>query len=382
MYSSHASIDSPSGIRDHLLHGSEDLNIGSVIDRGLEFLASRQLPRGNFGCYVAKSKGFDNVSMSDQLPEVDVAFSRDHQLLFPALIVGHSLLFLRDRPAAAKMLDKILELVQSCRRQGDLWNHSLPSHTFFKMLPDDVDDTSLALSFIRDMGKKVPVHHAVLLANRDDRGLFHTFVTFRARWRNSFGYWMACLRALRHPVHAILFWRSGMIDAYDIAPALNANVLYYLGYGSQMKPVIRDIIRMVRDGSEVRDNGLWYRDRYVIHHFISRNFRNGIIEFSVISDQIVDRILADLRPDGSFNGSAQDTAHAICILLDFGIRHDCLVRAAEWLASVQHTDGSWVRQAYYYGCYHDMIAAWGSEEMTTAICLEALARFNQQFNAE
>lgn len=352
-----------------------------VIDRGLEFLISCQLPRGNFGCYVAKSKGYDNVLVSDKIPGVVVEFSRDHQLLFPALIIGHSLLFLRERAPAAKMLDRILQLVRSCRRQGDLWNHSLPGHTFFKMLPDDVDDTAMALAFMRDMGMDIPAKHPVLMANRDDRGLFHTFVTFRFRWRSSWSYWMACARALRYPMHAVLFRRSGMIHPYDTAPALNANVLYYLGNGPAMQPIINEIIRMVIDGSEVKDNALWYRDPYVIFHFISRNFRNGIEAFGVLSDHMVRRLLADQRPDGSFNGSAQDTAHAISIFLDLGIRHDCLVAAASWLLDNQSSDGSWGRQAYYYGCYHDMIAAWGSEEMTAALCLEAVSRFYSTYSS-
>ncbi len=355
-----------------------DFDAARCIDRGLEFLASRQLPRGNFGCYVAKSKGFDNVSMSDQLPGVDVAFSRDHQLLFPALIVGHSLLFLRDRPAAAKMLDKILELVQSCRRQGDLWNHSLPSHTFFKMLPDDLDDTAMALSFLRDMGRVVSAAHPVMMANRDAWGLFHTFVTFRFRWRASIPYWMACARALRYPMHAWMFRRSGMIDPFDVSPSVNANILYHLGIGPDTKPVVKELIRMVNERSELADDGLWYRNRYVVHHFISRNYRKGVTELGEIAPLIVQRMLEDLMPDGSFNGCAQDTAHAICILLDFGIDHPCLHDAAAWLCRAQQSDGSWSRHAYYYGCHFDIIAAWGSEEMTTAICLEAIFRHSTQ----
>lgn len=349
-----------------------------VTQRGLEFLLSRQLPEGNFGCFVAKSRGFDNVQMQHDISGVGVEFTRDQQLLFPALIIGHSLLFLRDHERASKVLERIVALVVSCRRQGDVWNHSLPGHDYFKMLPDDVDDTSMALSFLRDMGRATPLHHPVLMANRDDRGFFHTFVTFRPRIRFSLSYWMVCARALRYPLHTFLFRRSGMIDPFDVAPALNANVLYYLGKGPAMEPVIREIIRMVTEGTELRDNGLWYRDRFVIYHFISRNFRSGISEFSQLSEVILDRIFLYLNPDGSFNGSPQDTAHAICILLDFGIIHECLLSALTWLLKAQMTDGSWHRQAYYYGCYHDMIAAWGSEEMTTAICLEAIARCRAQ----
>ena len=370
------SVDSKESQEDFAL----DELLASAVDRGLKFLHENQLPSGSFGCYVAKSKGVDNVFMQPEIPGVDVEFTRDHQLLFPALIIGHSLLFLRDHDRASKVLDKIVDLVDSCRRQGDVWNHSLPGHDYFKMLPDDVDDTSMALSFMRDMGRKVPSRHRVLAANRNEQGLFHTFVTFRPRWRFSWSYWLACARALRYPMHAFLFRRSRMIDPYDTAPALNANVLYYLGKGDDMAAVIKELTRMVLEGTELRDNGLWYRDSYVIHHFISRNFRVGIEEFGQLSEVIFERILSDLRPDGSFNGSAQDTAHAICILLDFGIMHECLLPALSWLLQSQLADGSWPRQAYYYGCYHDMIAAWGGEEMTTAICLEAIVRCSAQLN--
>ena len=361
-----------------MLLGMIRTDAADCIHRGLEFLSSCQLHRGNFGCFVAKSKGFDNVRMAERVDGIEVEFTRDQQLLFPALIVGHSLLFLRHHFMAARMLDRILSLVQSCRRQGDLWNHSLPGHTFFKMLPDDVDDTSMALAFLRGMGVSVPSLHPVLMANRNEQGLFYTFVTFRCKWNMSPEYWLACIRALRYPAHALAFRRSGMTDPCDLAPALNANVLYYLGDGPRMKPVLQALILMIREGTEVVDNALWYRDKYVIYHFISRNYRQGITELGLISMLIRDRLMADLLSDGSFNGSAQDTAHAICIMLDFGIGHECLKDAVTWLMEHQSADGSWSRQAYYYGCHHDMIAAWGSEEMTTAICLEAIARYHDQ----
>lgn len=366
---------------DQLRNLKSDHQSGSIVDLGLEFLASRQLPKGNFGCFVAKSKGYDNVLMSDHIPGVDVEFSRDHQLLFPALIVGHSLLFLREHPVADRMLNSILGLVKACRRQGDLWNHSLPTHDYFKMLPDDLDDTAMSLAFMRDMGLDVPHDHPVMMANRDRRGLFHTFVTFRLRWRASFSYWMACARALRYPIHAVLFRRSGMIDPYDVSPAVNANVLYYLGEGIHTQPVVRELIRMVSERSELSDDAFWYRNRYVVHHFISRNYRKGITQLDPVSDLILQRMIEDLKPDGSFNGCAQDTAHAICILLDFGIEHPCLHEAAAWLRLAQRSDGSWPRHAYYYGCHFDVIAAWGAEEMTTAICLEAIFRYSNKYEA-
>ncbi|WP_430285043.1 hypothetical protein, partial [Salmonella enterica] len=56
-------------------------------------------------------------------------------------------------------------------------------------------------------GRPVPANRALFLANRDDRGLFFSWISLRARWVRNFAYWWISLAHLRHPVHSIVFYR-------------------------------------------------------------------------------------------------------------------------------------------------------------------------------
>ena len=68
---------------------------------------------------------------------------------------------------------------------------------------------------------------------------------------------------------------------------------------------------------------------------------------------------------------------AISTLVNCGLtRIDVQERAAQWLVAAQREDGSWPARAFYAGPEPPAVHAyyWGSEELTTAMCLEALAR--------
>jgi hypothetical protein len=84
-------------------------------------------------------------------------------------------------------------------------------------------------------------------------------------------------------------------------------------------------------------------------------------------------MLAKHRKNGSFGKSELDTAMAISSLIDLKYEGKELLQGINYLVDNQSINGNWKRWAFYYTgpTGHGM----GSEELTTAFCLEALARF-------
>jgi hypothetical protein len=71
--------------------------------------------------------------------------------------------------------------------------------------------------------------------------------------------------------------------------------------------------------------------------------------------------------------SIVETALAVSSLLNFN--HTCpeIGLAVDFLLRSQNESGNWPRWVFYYGG-PKRLSTWGSEELTTALCLEALSR--------
>jgi hypothetical protein len=152
---------------------------------------------------------------------------------------------------------------------------------------------------------------------------------------------------------------------------VNANVLFYLGGDPALQPVADFIVDVIRRQGE-GDCDKWYFNPLVIYYFISRCFASGVVELAVLREPIVERITAATGRDGEIGATPLETAIAICALLDWKVDAD-LDHAAASLTRRQQESGAWERAAVYGGGY----LRWGSEEFTTAFCLEALVRYDE-----
>lgn len=352
-----------------------------AIERGLEFLFLRQLPSGSFDSYCTESVACEN---DDMVPIEGVesysTLSRDVSLVFPALLIGSSLLPLAGHGRAERILGRIKGFVESHRDPGGIWHYCQRNHPFYKVIPNDIDDTAYALAFLKGMGVSVNASPGIVLNHRRGDGLFYTFFTARMQWNRSAYYWLACRRELRYPIRNVFFWRAKMIDRCDVAMGVNANVLYFLGERLETKPVVEALIETITSNKESSCD-TYYRNPFTIYYQISRNYREGVRELQPVIEPITRRIMEKSREDGSFNGNAHDTAHAICTLLDFEVEKERVDKAVEYLTRNQSCDGSWPRRIYYSGSYGNIVAGWGGEEMTTSLCLEALQRFRRHKSA-
>jgi hypothetical protein len=105
---------------------------------------------------------------------------------------------------------------------------------------------------------------------------------------------------------------------------------------------------------------------------LSRAYRSGVPAFGVLASIVTDRVTGRQRADGSF-GNELSTALAICALLNFGSTSGAIHRGARFLLGAQADDGSWPCQSMFLGAGR----YYGSKELTTAICVEALAKYRE-----
>ncbi|HEV3001352.1 MAG TPA: hypothetical protein VGW75_11485 [Solirubrobacteraceae bacterium] len=326
--------------------------------RGLAFLAERQLPSGGFSLRY----GFD---VADGPTEPD-----DHTVFGTALI-AHSLGFCRDG-AVRPVLARAVEHLRAHMEPGGVWRHWTPSAPQYHVVAPDVDDTAYVSGVLRDNGVAVPDNRAVLLANRDRRGLFYTW--FIARWPppRSARLWAIAARRARHPLEGRKLWTTTPAFPSDVDGIVNANVLAYLGEGPHAAPVVARLTEVFRAGEEGRCDS-WYRGPFTFYYAVTRTRLRG---FDPIADELCARIRAAAAPDGRIGDGPLDTALAACALCNLGAEPELRERACDWLARVQAPDGSWPAAAFYYaGPREDPpLPRWGSPELTTGFCLEALAR--------
>jgi hypothetical protein len=154
---------------------------------------------------------------------------------------------------------------------------------------------------------------------------------------------------------------------------VNNNLLLYFGVVKETQPIIDNLVRVILEGKELECDK-WYLDPISIYYFISKNLEKGIPQLEPVKIPIKERILAGLTPEGSYGGNSLETAFAICALLSMGFYREIPKASIQYLLEKQKTTGAWERRLFMYGG-PKRIMGWGSEELTTSICLEAISRY-------
>src|SRR5207249_9706908 len=107
---------------------------------------------------------------------------------------------------------RALDFLQREMEPDGLWRHPSTASRGYRHTPLDVDDTSIASSALAAAGRRFPDNRALLLANRDRRGLFLTWIV---RW------WP-------HPILTYRFF-THVAERGDVDSVVNANAVVYLG---------------------------------------------------------------------------------------------------------------------------------------------------------
>jgi hypothetical protein len=333
------------------------VGVQSAIDRGLAFLAQRQLPSGQFATY-----------MGEDLTAGDMVF--DSSPFTTALVVNSI-----GTSGAREMIGRALDFLVAEMEPPAVWRYWTADHPGHLSIPPDVDDTACISQALRRNGVAFPDNRSLLLANRDRRGRFYTWFTPRLGPRD-LGFWRVALQRMRTPVRARAFWRDNSLTPRDVSCVVNANVLFYLGDGGAARPVTEYLVDLVRRGREGCCDQ-WYDNAFPFYYSVSRCIHAGIDGLDEIRDEMVERIVTAANPDGSIGETALDTAFAACALRFLAGPADAFERARGYLVASQSPEGGWPIAPLYHGG-PPMKLRWGSEELTTGFCLEALLPLGDQ----
>ena len=333
-----------------------------ALDRGLARLHQRQLPSGEFPVYLLPDLPRQQGWMLDGC-------------IFPTALIANCLLALSESSLREEMLTRATDfLVEQVHGHG-LWSHFIIGHGLRGTCGPDADDTACVSAVLKARGITAPLGGNVrlLLANRNAKGLFYTW--FVTRFCRVFDpvYWRIVLSEWRHPRTNLRYWFGVEAVRNGVDGVVNANVLYYLGDIPETQAVIDYLRRIVANGDEARCD-YWYLDPNVIYYFFSRNYARGISKLEPARQPMIDRIRSSARPDGRLGETVLETAMGACALLHLGVPAAEVAPTVRFLLQAQLPDGDWPRGLLYYGGPKRR-TAWGSEELSSGFCLEALARF-------
>jgi hypothetical protein len=306
--------------------GPESIDAAALeraIERGLAFLADRQLPSGEFATY--RHEPGETELVHDSSPYVTA-------------LIAYSLDFC-GAPAARAMVQRTLGFLSATMEPGGLWRfHRNTGERDRVHVPLDADDTACVAWVLRRHGITLPDNSRTLLAHRDPEGRFYTY----------------------------------LLSAYpqDVGCVINAHVLLYLGDGPHAQPVIDYLADVVRRDAEAGCDK-WYPGPVIFHWALSRCAYAGICGVDAIRQPAVAKVLSWVRPDGALGRDALETALAVLALHNWRSGERALQRACGALLASQGPDGGWPRSVLFHGQHG---RTWGSEELTTGFCVEALVR--------
>lgn len=303
--------------------------IAAAIDRGVAFLERAQLPSGELRV---------------------LASGKPDPSVFPTALAAHSLSF---APRAARVRERALDFLASEMEPRGLWKHWPREHPYHHQLPPDLDDTSCASAALVRAGRPFPDNRALLLRNRRRDGLFYTWKLTRAQ--------------LLHPLVAFAFFTKTSAKPFDVDAVVNANALHYLG---DPPGVAAHLVRVLREGRETQCDK-WYENRFAVWYFFSRALVGNTPE----AGELITKKIAAATPS-----NALEHALAICALRDWNRSADATpllvsqLDSGAWPAAPLYHGGRARRRDGTFAAPHPDTPHWGSEELTTAFCIEALAR--------
>jgi hypothetical protein len=335
------------------------LNVEKAIKKGLEFLSAKQLPSGEFASYRS----------TDALMKEDCVFDSSP---FPTALIAYSLSFSNEN-IAVKIVDGCCKFLLTEMEKHGVWRYWTSKHPYHKSIPPDLDDIACVSSVLRQNNIPFPDNRKIILANGNSKGLFYTWIVPRLKLPASLQYLHIVTKEALKPVRLFYFWKLNESKPNDIDAVVNSNVLFYLGNRQETKPVIDYLVDIIKNNKE-EGSDKWHLSPFNLHYFISKNYFAGITEFEIIREKSINKLLTTVFSASKKENNILETALASCALLNWNCASDKIYPYIQNILIHQDEDGSWPIFPLYYGGPKKYFG-WGSQEITTAFCLEALVRY-------
>ncbi len=310
------------------------IKIERSLSNGLEFLYQSQLPHGEFRTYASPHKMMVRDCVYDSSP-------------FVTALVLYCISFLKDQ-RVKEMTEKALHFFLMEMKGQGVWHYWTSSSG--RRIPPDLDDIACISYILKKNCLSFPSNIELILANRNEDGVFRTWI-------------VDLLTVMSSPKWTD--W-SRQVDC-----VVNANVLFYMGESDDTRKAISYLNSIITNNEE-EGCSQHYPDRFSFYYMLSRAYFNGVSSLEKSKGLVIERVMSTQQVDGSFGDELQ-TALAVSTLLNFGYQDPGMSEAIECILKTQGENGSWARVAMYLG----PAPYYGSEELTTAINIEALARSSQ-----
>jgi hypothetical protein len=236
-----------------------------------------------------------------------------------------------------------------------------------------MDDTSVISLALEDAGQKVSQNRALLHGNRNKSGIFYTWLLRRPQHLRSPRCWLAILTK-RVDVDRPAFFSAGQASPEDTDAVVNANAIRWLWKDDAITSQPVAWLSKILEAGEEEKFDRSYQSRHALYYAIARGAQAGISDFVKMGPILVQRIVAEFKKTLHRAATPQISALFQLALSVWEPDHPLLESEAAFLINSQNEDGSWPGEAYFYGGWN-RIFRWGSSELTTAFCIEALARF-------
>jgi hypothetical protein len=241
-------------------------------------------------------------------------------------------------------MKRALDFVAEEQGPDGLWQYWTKASPRRSLVPPDLDDTSCASWILARSGRGFKDSRALIAANRDAQGRFLTWV--------------------------------GTADGdNDVDGVVNANVVLYLGNGPETAAACEYLSGLIE--SPESELGSWYYpDPLALDYAVSRAAWHGVEALRSCRERLLTRV-SDRCGAGAGRQDPLSSALAAATLMNCDAEVDLLDGQVDLIIASQCQDGSWPRLAFYSGPRPPLPrSVWfGSEELTTALCLEAVARY-------
>jgi hypothetical protein len=331
-------------------------NFERAIGRGIEFLELNQLPSGELKTLVASD------------PDIHLNAKHDPSI-FSTVNVATSLLEVPGA-AARPIIDKAAAFLQSEMLGGGLWRFWTKIHPGSIGMPPDVDDTACVSDFLNRIGRRFPENRGILLANRASNGLFRTWMTPRLRHLFfSQGIRFLVAAASNRSARKVYFQSGPLPPLRDgVDCVVNCNVLLFLGDSSFTEASSEWILRILQVGVSP-DSDRWYQSDATLMYSAARCIERGIKSLRPAADLIEEKI----RQIDPKSVSVLEAGLLACALAIVNPASEMLQAFSRYIYEHQHSDGGWAARVFYYDSPLCALC-WGSRELTTGFCTEALSR--------
>jgi len=343
------------------------MHVDSCLRQAVTFLESVQLPHGEFKTLIGTQDDLSD-GVCDSSP-------------FTTTFVTYALQEV-DQINVGGMLRKGLNFLQQQREIGGLWRFYSSKNYKHIRTPPDLDDTACASFALQQAGRRSHNEWAFRYLQEDD-GRFLTWFLPRQDIRPSLraslvrvagefearSYQRFTNRPPLATSNRLLTTEFDPVPSNDVDPVVNANAVLYLAECKLTEAAIEYLIRSVpvaQDG----EFSLYYRDKLTLLHAVARAYRHSAPSLRALDGVMVAEVGARAASGNLFR-SAHSAAMGASVLMTLGADGSTLEEAIDAIMGFQRRDGSFKEETFYSG----PAEYWGSPELTTAFCIEALARY-------